>query len=215
MPWEFDPDKGLQYVAKVLKARVITAREFDETNPYGIKGGGLSAQIGPDSEVLLYEVLNLEASQPGTTRRIFMTEDHTPVSKFSRWCRAHKNLGLKVEINPDGTTNVEGRYFVVRELDVTMKTTKFGDKNTFHTMEPVGIPSPEEIEALEKGIGIIAEPQDLNEVAQTILSIADGLTPEALLQQMESLGFANCEKVLNELKAKQSIITQEGFLKVV
>jgi len=211
MVFDYNPDAGVEFICKVLFARETTAAEFDRMEG---TTGQLSAKVGPAQEIFYLKTENLEAP-PGAFRATFYIPDNRPVAKWFRFKKACKEIGITIKRNADGTTDLEGRYLVMAEKQFDVG--KYGKSNT---LEPVGIPSPEEIEALEAkrkaAVGVVPPaPSSSNEVAAIILQIADGLTEDELKAQMESMNYKGWETVLGELKAKQSIVTVEGKLKLV
>lgn len=207
MPFNYDPDAGVKFIGKVVFAREITAGEFDHR-----RNATLSQKMGADQPVFYLEVENLESKTPGATRGTFYLPDDAPVSKWSRFKKALKTIGVSIKRNPDGTTDLEGRYFVVEEKEVSAG--KYGKSNT---LELVEIPTPEDVDALLKAQAMmmgVAAPD--NSIAATILALAEGLTEIQLKEQMDALSFPGWETVYADLKAKQSVtVTAEGVLKVV
>ena len=211
-PFSYDADAaGNRFIGRVIFAREMTAAEFDQR-----RNATLSAKMGADAPVFYLEVENLESKTPGTTRSTFFTAETAPVSKWMRFLKALKELSVSIKRNPDGTTDLEGKYFVADEKEV-----KVGKYGTMNTIEMVAIPPPEDIEALEQAraqmmgapSGVPAASKD--QTAEAILGMVDGLTEEQLGEQMKALGFTGWDGVLAELKAKQSILTgPDGKLKV-
>ena len=205
--WNYDPDAGVKFIGKVIFAREMTAGEFDQR-----RDATLSAKVGADQGIFYLEVENLESRTPGTTRAAFFLPDDAPVSKWSRFKKALKAINVSIKRNPDGTTSLEGHYFVVEEKEVS--SGKYGKSNT---MELVEIPTPEDVDALEKARAVMmgAVSPD-SSIATTILAVADGLTEAQMKEQMDALNMGVWEPIYAELKAKQSItVTAEGVLRVV
>ena len=219
MPFDYDPDAGVEFIGKVIFARETTAAEFDR-----METARLSNQVGAGQEIFYFKAENLEAP-PGAFRATFFIPDNRPVAKWFRFKRACKDIGITIKRNADGTTDLEGKYLVIaeRQFDIGKKYAKPGEQTgKANTLEPAGIPSPEEIEALEArrkaAVGVAPPPAPSvprDEVATIILQIAEGLTEDELRAQMESMDYKGWETVLGELKAKQSIVTVEGKLKLV
>lgn len=207
MPFNYSPDAGVKFIGKVVFAREITAGEFDHR-----RNATLSQKLGPDQSVFYLEVENLESKTPGQTRAAFFMPDDAPVSKWSRFKKALKAINVSIKRNPDGTTSLEGQYFMVEEKEVS--SGKYGKSNT---LELVEIPTPEDVDALENARAVMmgaAVPD--NSIATTILAVADGITEVQLKEQMDALSMPGWEKVYQDLKAKQSVtVTAEGILRVV
>ncbi len=209
--FDYNADAGVRYIAKVVVARETTAGDFDaKTN------STLSEKIGSDTKVFHYQVENLEAKTPGSLRGTFFKNDSAPVSKWKRWLKAHKNIGVSLKRNPDGSTNLEGMYFEVEEKEVPM-----GKYGTSNTIEPIGIPTPEDIEVLEKAraaafagppegevvtaaAAVVAQPEAVADDSRTMILIyADG---NQTVAQME----ADLNPLPNTKKWKS---VYEGMLK--
>lgn len=212
MGFDYNPDAGVKFIGKVARAREITVAEFDaEFN------ATLGNKFSPDEIIFLYMVENLEA-RAGTFRHTFFSPDNAPVSKWTRFKRAHQEINVPIKRNPDGTTNLEGRYFVVEEKEL-----KVGKYGTTTILIPIDIPTPEDVDVLEKSraeavTGEYAPPQDNNEIAQVILGLADGLGHDDIMAQTTALGYPSeaVNKVYSELLAKGSITTgADGLVKVI
>ena len=209
-PFVYDAEAlGNKFIGKVHFAREITAAEFDER-----QGATLSSKIGADTVVFYLAAENLEASKPGTMRATFFSQDDRPISKWGGFLQSAKAFHITIKRRPDGTTDLEGKYLILEEKE--KQVGKYGKSNT---MEIAGIPSPEGIEALEKSrteaVGLTVTPASSDEIAQTLLGLADGLSMVELEAQMIALGYKDWEKVLSELKAKQSIVMDGEKFKVV
>ena len=203
--FSYDAEAGVKYIARVLQAREITVANFDQRQQ-----ATLSSKLPYDEVIFFFQVENLEAATPGTARATFFRNEDAPVSKWARFKRAWKELGIAMQRRPDGTTNLEGMTVEVEEKEI-----KVGKYGTSNTIEPSGIPSPEDIDALGKA-KTIAEPLAVGPSPADLMALADGLTKAELEIQVSALGYTGWEPIFLELIAKNSLtVGSDGKLKIV
>ena len=181
--FNYDPDAGVKYPCKVIKAREMTVGEFDT-----LRDATLGQKLPADQTIFYLELENLEALTPGTTRSTFFMPDNAPVSKWAKFKKALKLIEVTIKRNPDGTTDLEGKYFVAEELEVS--SGKYGISNTTHLVDLL---SPEDIDRLEgarralyENVSNVGTRQD---IIDAILGIAQGMKMQELEVQLASLGF--------------------------
>jgi len=183
MVFQFDPEKlGVRrFVGRAVRFEEMTAQDFD-----AMRGTqALSEKIGPDAAIMYLEVENIETTE-ATNRSCFFTPDMSPVSKWTRFIRALDNLGVRLS----GPQDLVGRVFVWEEKQVEMG--KYGTRNM---LEPVDLVPPDELAALaEKVAAKVEKVEEAKPVApdleSIVLSVADGLTYEELVEELEGIGVS-------------------------
>ncbi len=195
--FEFDPEKAgaNRFLGKVTRFEKITVAEFDE-----LRNATLSASLGPEMKVMYLEVKNL-TSADGLARSTFFSPGTSPLSKWSDFIQANNKLGIRIKGEKDPA--YVGK--ILEWEEGKRKRGKYGDTGY---LEPINIPSPDELAAvLEKSGGAPATAKAPSEVDDTyltnlILSTADGMTPDALKAELAGMGIAVDDARLTKLIAQ-------------
>jgi len=170
----------------------MTAGEFDE-----LRSATLADRLGADTEIFLLSVKNLQVEEE-RDRSTFFTADARPVSKWGEFVKALKTWGFEEKNNIEFPKKLMGRTFWWEEGK--RPKGKYGD---IKYLEPVEIPSPEELAELGIKPELSAKPAKAKaeepEIAvddTLILSFADGLSTKELIGEIKDLGVTD-EKVIS------------------
>lgn len=201
---------GNQYPGRVLKAREMTAGEFDS-----LRGATLAARIGAE-QVILYLENDVLDDVSGRTRAYYFMPDTAPVSKWIRFLRSLEKQAFRVMRKADGSTNLEGECFFFKEGEV--ETKKYG---IVQILEVVGIPTPEDIAEMEAARGAAVMPAEVKGKAaldaDLVLSLADGLAQSDLKDTLEGMDLdtGSLPAVLAQLFKNKRLAMVEKKLKVL
>lgn len=218
MPGKFsyDPKKlGVtRWLGRATRLQEMSVQQFDE-----LRQATLSEKLDPQSTITYLEVGNL--STPGAMNRsTFMAPDTTSVSKLSRFWQAVDKLGLEVKEQNDPA-------FLAMVLEWEEGEREAGKYGKQKYLEPIRIPSPDEIaglpapeaEAPAAAAAVTAAPA-ANYLPNLIMGCADGLTMEGLKAELEGMGVKEdwekqVKPVVTELIAKGSLRRKGGKLEAV
>lgn len=211
-PFSTDPESFGQRILCQPQYRYMTIAEFDELteNP-----NPLANILGPDTEVLYIEALDLKRPQ-NSPKRTYITGDTSPVGKWARWVESWRAHGREFDgAHPDSHS---GEF-----AWIALKQVPMGKRGTHEVWLYDGVPSPEEIASLPAvGAGRAVtqpsapepeqvsaySPVDARTLEEAILMVtADGITPIALFALVD-------EMVMTKVPREQLIAKRDALLKI-
>jgi len=207
-----------RFLGKVLRARGITVAEFDE-----LRGARLSERF-PADEVIFYLEIDDYSSLSGRTRSTFFRFSTAPVSKWVGFARSIEKLGLTLQEDEDGVTNLEGK--VLWFVEFRKSVGPYGETNT---IEADGIPTPAEIQTAEEkrkaALGEVIEAEyeeveakeapPIEDLKEMILSVCEGKSIAETVVELADMGVDDGELVrdtITELIAEKRLRSRERKL---
>ena len=217
MPGYYDTETvgKSQFVGKAAFLREMTAQEFDD-----LKGrSGMSNALGPDTKLVYLQVLDLESPDDRLVERPIKLDSSSEVTQWNKFMRACREQGMRTRSREEMERWLQITPLIWEEGQETVK--KF--PNPLKYLKPVGIPSPEQMEAItavaEPGAAQAPAPvRDESYLRNLILSTADGLTTDELMAELKGMGVTEeKEKVLKvaaDLAAAGELVRRAGKFQV-
>ncbi len=177
--FEYDSTKlgSNRFIGKVVRFEEMTVAEFDE-----LRSATLSEKVDPDTRVVYLEVENL-SSPYSLGRSTFFMPETASVGKWAQFIQANAKLGIHIKATKDPA-------YIGRVLEWEEGERERGKYGKGKFLEPIGIPSPDELAALAEkpaekpAPSIGAEAHEPDYTKNLILSCADGLTEAELLTEL-------------------------------